>query len=144
MLWQAQTVLREQRGDGHVAALLTAGLDPVESLVLFAADNAMDGAWMRNRRGWTEEEWAAAVDRLVERGLAAGRDRALTEAGRALRAEVEAHTDALADAAWAGRRAAPSRLTELVAPLVAAIIAGDGFLRANPMGLRPLGPRRGG
>jgi len=37
VLWHAQTVLREQRGDGHVAALLTAGLDPVESLALHAA-----------------------------------------------------------------------------------------------------------
>ena len=69
VLWHAQTVLREQRGDGHVAALLTAGLDPVESLALHAAEIAMDPAWMRTRRGWTEDEWAAGVDRLVERGL---------------------------------------------------------------------------
>ncbi|MYV69825.1 hypothetical protein GT043_28550, partial [Streptomyces sp. SID2131] len=37
VLWQAATILREHRGDGHVAALLAAGLDPVEALVSFAA-----------------------------------------------------------------------------------------------------------
>jgi hypothetical protein len=66
VLWHAQTVLREHRGDGHVAALLTAGLDPVESLALHAAEIAMDPDWMRTRRGWTEDEWAAGVDRLVD------------------------------------------------------------------------------
>ena len=138
MLWHAQTVLRELRGDGHVAALLTAGLDPVESLVMFAADIAMDPDWMRTRRGWTEDEWAAGVARLAGRGLLDG-DGALTAAGRALRTAVEERTDVLADAAVAALgdvRAA--RLAELVTPLVGAILAGDGFMHDNPMGLRPL------
>jgi len=34
-LWQASTLLRESRGDGHVAALIAACLDPCEALVLF-------------------------------------------------------------------------------------------------------------
>ncbi|MBL8925217.1 MAG: hypothetical protein JNM77_03130, partial [Pseudonocardia sp.] len=117
VLWHAQTVLREQRGDGHVAALLTAGLDPVESLALHAAELAMDSTWMRTRRGWTEDEWAAGVDRLVERGLLS-RDGALTDAGRERRAAVEAHTDALADAPCAALGdARAARLTELMEPL---------------------------
>jgi helix-turn-helix protein len=138
VLWHAQTVLREQRGDGHVASLLTAGLDPVESGVLFAADIAMDQQWMRTRRGWTEDEWAAGGRRLVDRGLLTP-EGALTAEGTSLRAHVEARTDALADAAWAtlGDRRA-TRLAELVTPLVRAIVAGDSFLRDNPMGLRPL------
>lgn len=140
VLWHAQTVLREQRGDGHVAALLTAGLDPVESLALHAAEIALDPDWMRSRRGWTEDEWAAGVDRLVERGLLS-RDGALTDEGRACRAAVEAHTDALADAPRAALGASrAARLTELMDPLVRAIVAGDGFMRDNPMGLRPLSP----
>ncbi len=172
-------MLREQRGDGHVAALLTAGLDPAEALVLFAADSDLDADWMRQRRGWSEEEWAAAVQRLVARGLfvaddvevdgvdadrsdtaradasgvAASGARAagvksdgacaggngLTAAGRALRDEVEARTDALADVPWEAVGAARAdRLVELVAPLVSAVMAGEGFLPVNPMGLRPL------
>jgi hypothetical protein len=52
---------------------------------------------------------------------------------------VEAHTDALADPPVAAIGvAAAERLVELAAPLVTAIIAADGFLRGNPMGLRPL------
>jgi hypothetical protein len=147
VLWHAQTVLREHRGDGHVAALLTAGLDPAEALVLFAADEEMDADWLRKRRGWSEAEWADAAVRLAERGLLDGGGpggRAVgapTVAGRAVRAEVEAHTDALADAPWAAvSPAAADRLVELAAPLVSTILAGNGFLPVNPMGLRPLVP----
>jgi hypothetical protein len=141
VLWQAQTVLREHRGDGHVAALLTARLDPVEALVLFAADNAMDPDWLRKRRGWSEAEWADATSRLADRGLLDADG--LTAAGRTLRAEVEADTDALAEPPVAAiGPAAADRLVELAAPLVTAIVAADGFLPANPMGLRPLVPTR--
>lgn len=140
VLWHAQTVLREHRGDGHVAALLTAGLDPAETLVLFAAARGMDADALRVRRGWSEPEWADAATRLVERGLlsVAGTPEP-TAAGRARLAEVEALTDALADVPWAavgGARA--ERLVGLVAPLVAAIAQGDGFTPDNPMGLRLL------
>jgi hypothetical protein len=153
VLWHAQTVLRELRGDGHVAALLTAGLDPAEALVLFAADQDMDAGWLRKRRGWSEEEWAAAADRLAARGLladAAADDAPadgetsgarLTSEGRAVRAEVEASTDVLAAAPWvAVGKAAADRLVELAGPLVSVILAGDGFRTANGMGLRPLVP----
>jgi hypothetical protein len=135
VLWHAQTLLRESRGDGHVAALVVAGLDPVETLVLFDAEMRLDG--LRERRGWSEEAWAGAHERLVGRGLLDGA--ALSPAGRALRAEVEARTDALADVSWQavgdGRAA---RLADLATPLVSAIIAGGAFMERNPMGLRPL------
>ncbi len=139
VLWHAQTLLREQRGDGHVAALLTAGLDPVEALVLFAADQELDPDWMRTRRGWSESEWAAATARLAERGLFdAGR---VTAAGQAVRDDVEARTDELADAPWKAVGAdRADRLVALMAPVVEAIVAADGFLPVNPMGLRPLVP----
>ncbi|HZG90165.1 MAG TPA: hypothetical protein VEZ42_08125 [Pseudonocardia sp.] len=137
VLWHAQTLLREHRGDGHVAALLTAGLDPCAALVLFAAGTGLGADWLRVRRGWPEDEWAAATDGLESRGLL-GRD-GLTDAGRALRDEVEAHTDALADVPWT---ALPDdrieRLVELTAPMVTAVVDGGAFLDRNPMGLRLL------
>ncbi|GAA2684326.1 MULTISPECIES: hypothetical protein [Actinosynnema] len=68
-LWQATAVLRESRGDGHVAALVAADLDPCEALVLFAADRALDPTRLRLARGWSAREWAEAEERLAERGL---------------------------------------------------------------------------
>ncbi|WP_031481413.1 SCO6745 family protein [Streptomyces bicolor] len=97
-LWHAATLLREHRGDGHIAALLVAGLDPVESLVSFAAIGAASVERFESR-GWSPEEWAAAHSRLTARGLvdAAG---TATDAGRELRRTVEEHTDRLAAAPW--------------------------------------------
>ncbi|MEJ3657091.1 hypothetical protein WEH80_29425 [Actinomycetes bacterium KLBMP 9759] len=138
VLWHAQTVLREHRGDGHVAALLGAGLDPVEALVLFAVDNALDADWLRERRGWPEAEWTSAAGRLVERGLLDGGGGPTAE-GLALRAEVEDHTDALAAAPWNAVGAARAgRLVELVTPFVTTIVAAGGFPAVNPMALQPL------
>ncbi|MFE5816432.1 hypothetical protein ACFQ6S_23945 [Streptomyces sp. NPDC056479] len=97
-LWQAATLLREHRGDGHIAALLVAGLDPVESLVSFAAIGAASVERFESR-GWSPEEWASARDRLVARGLVHV-DGTATEAGRELRRSVEERTDQLAAGPW--------------------------------------------
>lgn len=140
-LWHAQNVLRESRGDAHVAALLVAGLDPCESLVAFAADGRADAAGLRQARGWSEQEWAQAAGRLADRGLlAAG---ALTADGVALRAEVERDTDAASAAPWAALGAERTdRLAALAAPLVDTVVRGGEFLATNPMGLVPLGDTR--
>ncbi|WP_406394612.1 SCO6745 family protein [Streptomyces sp. NBC_00887] len=97
-LWQAATVLREHRGDGHLAALVEAGLDPVESLVSFAAVGAARPEVFTSR-GWSGAEWAAGRQRLAGRGLLEV-DGTATEAGRALRAQVERRTDELASRPW--------------------------------------------
>ncbi|MFF6778423.1 hypothetical protein ACFY8W_33425 [Streptomyces sp. NPDC012637] len=99
VLWQAATILREQRGDGHLVALAAAGLDPVESLVSFAAVGAAPEATFASR-GWSAAEWAAAREGLAARGLVHP-DGSATDAGRALRAGVERRTDELAAAPWA-------------------------------------------
>jgi hypothetical protein len=97
-LWQAATILREHRGDGHLAALLTAGLDPAEALVSFAATGAASVERFASR-GWTPQEWTAARERLTARGLVDADGRA-TEAGRELRRRVEQDTDRLALGPW--------------------------------------------
>jgi len=97
-LWHAATILREHRGDGHVAALLVAGLDPVESLVSFAATGAASAERFESR-GWSAAEWAAARERLSARGLV-DTDGTATDEGRALRHRVEQDTDRLAAAPW--------------------------------------------
>ncbi|GHJ56522.1 hypothetical protein Nm8I071_58290 [Nonomuraea sp. TT08I-71] len=133
-LWQATTILREHRGDGHLAALRTAGLDPAESLVSFAAVGAAPVEVFASRR-WTTEEWNAARDRLAVRGLVDG-DGVATEAGRRLRDEVERRTDELAAAPWRALGPAVGRFAQLVAPVTQAVVA-TGLLPArSTLGIR--------
>ena len=98
--WHAQTLLREFRGDGHIAALVIHDLDAVEALVMHVASGEVPEAFLRSTRGWSDVEWEAGVARLRERGwveLPAGDDSALalSEAGAAVRQEIEDVTDRL-------------------------------------------------
>ncbi|MBD0694342.1 SCO6745 family protein [Streptomyces sp. CBMA123] len=97
-LWRAATVMREHRGDGHVAALVTAGLDGCEALVMRCAMD-MRREQLQPVRGWTDEQWDAAAARLVERGwlTAAG---TVTELGRIRHQALEAATDLAAARVW--------------------------------------------
>ncbi|UCA48614.1 hypothetical protein LEL86_04650 [Streptomyces sp. WA6-1-16] len=133
-LWQAATVLREHRGDGHIAALIGAGLDPVEALVSFAAVGAAAPAVFASR-GWSADEWGAARRRLQERGLLAA-DGTATDAGRELRAKVELRTDEEAAAPWrALGEAGRERLVELLGEPWLAVI-GSGLLPSeNTLGI---------
>ena len=134
-LWQATTTLRESRGDGHVAALVAADLDPCEALALFAADTELDPAYLREARGWSDTEWTAATGRLGERGLVAV-DGAITERGKQLRDEVERQTDASAARPWRALGAErTARLSELMYPLAHTIASGNDVMRRNPMAI---------
>jgi GNAT superfamily N-acetyltransferase len=121
VLWHAITLLREHRGDGHIAALLTAGLDPCEALVSFAAIGAAPEETFASR-GWTAAEWSAAQERLASRGWVDAEGKA-TELGRDGRDEIEWRTDRLADAPW--RALGPDhtqRLAELTGPILGAAL----------------------
>lgn len=123
ILWQAQTVLREFRGDGHVAALVLAGLTGLEALVLHAASGEVPIRFLRRTRGWNDEQWADAVERLRGRGLIEGEDPVLSDSGRAQRAWIEAATDRLATPAYAVLGAdGCARLAELTRPMSRAVV----------------------
>jgi hypothetical protein len=123
-LWHAASLVREHRGDGHVAALLLAGLDPVEAIVTGGLANGTT-QFMKLTRGWTEGEWAAAEERLRDQGLLDA-DGGLTPQGTELRAEVEAVTERLALPGWEhlGVERA-GRLLELLRPMRRALIEAD-------------------
>jgi hypothetical protein len=127
-LWHAATLLREHRGDGHLAVLLDAGLDPLEALVTHTATGkGMAPKWVLGTRGWHREDWTAACDRLRERGLLAA-DGELTEAGTALRRDIEERTDRLDRAPYEHLGAAGvARLTELATGLVTTALAAGAF-----------------
>jgi hypothetical protein len=121
-LWQAATILREHRGDGHIAALLVAGLDPVESLVSFAAIGAASVERFESR-GWSAGEWDSARERLTARGLVDEYGQA-TDAGRDLRHRVEHHTDQLAAGPWQLLGAADTtRLADLLGDFWVAVLS---------------------
>jgi hypothetical protein len=133
-LWHAATILREHRGDGHIAALLAAGLDPTEALVSFAAVGAAPVAVFASR-GWSPDEWAAAEERLRERGLVDGAGVA-TEEGQAVRAAVERTTDELAAAPWRSLGPSVGRFAQLTGPITQRI-ATSGLLPAqSTLGIR--------
>ncbi len=134
-LWQAATVLRESRGDGHIAALVSADLDPCETLVLFAAERGIEQQYLQRARGWTVEEWETAAARLRARGLV-GADGSVTAAGVALRRWVEDRTDAAAERPWAALGPArTARLTDLLTPLARRVAVANEVMRVNPLAL---------
>ncbi len=139
-LWHGLTLLREHRGDGHNAALVAVGLDGLEAHVLAASLEA-GGAGRATRqeaRGWTDEEWATAVDRLHGRGLVAA-DGSGTHAGRAVHAEVEVRTDAAAMRPWERLGEQATRALEAqLRPWADAVVASGVVRFPNPMGLPPL------
>ncbi|MEI8126779.1 MAG: hypothetical protein WCG86_03065 [Actinomycetota bacterium] len=96
VLWHAQTLLREFRGDGHIMALLDAELDPVEALVTHEATKVLPAGVLLDSRAWPPSEWAAACERLAERGiLQSADDVTLTPHGTELRRHIEQRTDEL-------------------------------------------------
>ena len=98
-MWHGATLLREHRGDGHIAALLHAGLTGLEALVTHTATGrGFTQPAAQATRGWRDEEWAAACAALADRGLLD--DGGLTEDGAALRAASRRETDALSAAPW--------------------------------------------
>jgi hypothetical protein len=140
-LWQACTSLREHRGDGHVAQLTASGLDGGEALALFAAAEGLDPEGLRQNRGWSPEEWAAAVDRLTARGWLAGGG--LTPTGHERRQWIEEGTDRLAGAPYRILDPDDSRLlADQLGPAVAALLATGVIPFPNPIGLPgPTEPR---
>jgi hypothetical protein len=127
VLWHAQTLLREFRGDGHVALLHTEGLDGLEALITHGATGVVPPGALRMSRYWSEEEWADGVERLRDRGwLSADPEPVLSEEGRRRRQSIEDRTDQLAVYPYeAIGEDGCSRLRDLSAPLTAAVISGN-------------------
>ncbi len=126
-LFHAASLLREHRGDGHVAALTVEGVGRLECHVLFALAMDLPAERFGRIHHLPRAQLAAVIDGMRARGLI-GEDGWLTEGGRALNQRVEALTDDLAAAPYACL--APAELDELVttlAPLAAALLAAQAW-----------------
>jgi hypothetical protein len=134
-LWHFTTLLREHRGDGHVATLLSGGVTGRQSHVLQALATGAPKSVYVTAREFGDNEWE---DRLAELRTAGYVDTAgeLTDAGRELKRDIETRTDELAWSAYADL--CPDDLDALAAalrPITRAVVrAGDIPLDA-PMGL---------
>ncbi len=133
-LWQAATAMREHRGDGHVAALTSLDLDGCEAHVLAAAWKGIPGELIRAARGWSDDDWYSAVERLRARRWL-DRDDDLTDRGRKLRIEIEDHTDALAWSAFRVLDDEGDALLDGLRPFSNTILDSGIITFPNPMGL---------
>jgi hypothetical protein len=138
-LWLSATRIRESRGDGHVAALVSEGVGPLASHLLTTGDDPDRRAGLTLLRGWEEGEIAAEADLLRERGLLDAQGRR-TDAARRLREHLEVQTDQRSSRAWA--EAGPEVVREIGAlalafagPLIASdTIMGPVLSRLAPRG----------
>lgn len=123
-LWQVLAVLREYRGDAHVALLTTSGLGPCEAVVLFARwQDGVSRRFLQATRLWDDEAWEAAEASLRDRGLVD--DDGLTTDGQAFRDDLEARTDAASTSPWEQLGEADTRrFWELLRPVTVAVAAG--------------------
>jgi hypothetical protein len=134
-LWHAVTLLREQRGDGHVAVLTASGLSGRESNVLHAAAGRVPPEMIMRARDYDEDQWRHYQDQLARRGLLDG-DGALTDAGRGLKQHIEDTTDALALSALnALDDAEVEELFRTLTPIARVVVEGGDVPAATPMGL---------
>ncbi|MGW0183078.1 SCO6745 family protein, partial [Nocardia sp. NPDC003345] len=133
-LWHAATLLREHRGDGHIAALAAAGIDGRESHVLQALAHDTDRGIYTVSRDFDDTEWAARTRSLRDKGLVD--DSGLTDAGARTKAEIENRTDALAATAYAALSPTErDELLTLLPPFTRAVIASGEIPAVTPIGL---------
>jgi hypothetical protein len=137
-LWQLATTLREHRGDGHVAALLAAGVTGLEALLLQVGAGKFPAELMRSVRGWSEQDWAAGAKALRSRGVL-GEDGRLTAWGREFLDAIEERTD---ERAWTGGLSAlgedgVERVLTTLRPSVQALWQSKILPDINPTGLPP-------
>jgi hypothetical protein len=136
-LFWASAALREYRGDGHNAALVSSGVDGCEANIVMRALGLVPEE-QQVYRGWSEQDWSLGTERLVDRGwLEPGG--AITRRGRIGRAEIESLTDDLADRPWSGADAASAaRLIDALTPLAARIVTAGGIPYPNGVGVPPI------
>lgn len=122
VLWHAVTLLREFRGDGHIATLVTTGLDGLDAIVINAASRQIPESFLRATRGWDDEAWARAIDLHRQTGWLAADESGtgsleLTPDGVEQREAIEAATDRASTLPWlAIGTAGITELDELMTP----------------------------
>jgi hypothetical protein len=135
-LWQACTLLREHRGDGHVATLTAAGIGGREANVLQVGAGVVPRDVFVVARHYDDAEWEDLLTGLVDRGLL-GPDGHLTNEGKALKDDVESRTDRIALTAYdALDDQQIEHLIGALVPLARAVLATGDIPDVTPIGER--------
>lgn len=113
-LFHAASLLREHRGDGHIAALMVENIGGVESHVMFALEMGLPAERFGRLHHLPGTQIAGVIDGLRHRGLV-GDDGWLTDEGHAVKQRIEDRTDELAAGPYATLE--PDQLAELVESL---------------------------
>ena len=131
-------MLREYRGDAHVAAWTSAELDAVEIGLLTEAYIGLPLRTYIRTRAWDDRELDAAVARLEARGWM--QDDALTDVGRTGREAVEDATDRALRPALEALGDDADELFGILEPWGAAMRAAGGYI-GGPVDLWPASRR---
>ncbi len=135
-LWHATTLLREHRGDGHVAVLVAAGVSGREPNVFHCAADGVPNDYMKLTRHYDDAEWQACVNSLVGRGLLT-EEGSLAPAGRELHEHLENTTDALALRAFDGLDDAElDALFQALTQVAKTVISAGDLPSVTPMSIR--------
>jgi hypothetical protein len=135
VLWHSATLLREHRGDAHVAVMVAEGITGRECNVLHSAAGKVPREYMMRARDYDDAAWQTHCAALAERGLlnSAG---GLTAEGEALKNHIESRTDRLAlsvlDVLSDDEVEA---LVRALSPITRLVIAGGDIPAMTPMGL---------
>lgn len=124
-LWRACDLVREHRGDGHIAAWVGAGCDPVEISLLTELFWGLELGTYIYTRGWTQEDIAAGIERLETKGYI--REGQLTDDGRSYRRGIEAATDAMESGVVEALGADAEELFALLEPWTRAVLDAKGY-----------------
>jgi len=134
-LWQATTLLREHRGDTHVAVLNAAGIRGRECNVFHAATRGIPREYIARTRDYDDESWHAHEQQLAKRGLLDD-DGSVTAAGRELKDHIESTTDALSLAALdALSDDEVETLFQAITPITRAVVEAGDLPAVTPMKL---------
>jgi hypothetical protein len=128
-LWRAADLVREHRGDCHIAAWTGAGLSAPEIMLLTELWWGMPRRSYALTRGWSADEYDRADADLAAAGLvtATGPEGALTAEGRALRRRIESATDLMEARVLAAIGTDIDELIALLEPMTEAVVAAGGY-----------------
>lgn len=129
-VWRLGDMLREFRGDSHTAAWISAGFNACEIGIVSELYWGLPVKSYSRTRGWTEDDYAVALERLERDGLVS--DGALTALGRDAREQVEIATDIQMRPMLAALGESTSELVSILRPWGAAIRAAKGYPAAGP------------